>query len=217
MKKKAVIFDMDGLMIDSERIVSECYIKLFAEIGKTMSLDFYKKLLGRPVGVVSKMLEDEYGDDFDWMAISERVRDMLDEVFRHEGVPLKPGLIDLLTYLKGEKYKTVIATSSYRKRVDTILRQSRLGGYFDGSVCGDEVVVGKPNPEIFLKACQKAECEPSEAYVLEDSEMGIETASAAGIDCIVVPDMKYPEDEYAKKACHIADSLYDVMEMIKNE
>ena len=142
---------------------------------------------------------------------------MLEKNFEEGGVPIKRGLIELLTYLKDNKYKTIVATSSTRERVDTILEQYGLSVYFDGSVCGNEVAESKPNPEIFLKACHIAGCKPCEAYVLEDSEMGIEAAYVAGIDCIVVPDMKYPGDEYAKKSRWIVSSLYEAMEIIKNE
>jgi len=217
MKKKAVIFDMDGLMIDSERATFECYKKILAETNRTMSIDFYKSFLGRHRDVCGKILQEEYGEGNDIMEMPKQVHIMLDKVFKEEGVPLKQGLIEILTYLKQNRYKTIVATSSDRERVDTILEQSRLTGYFDGSVCGDEVAKSKPNPEIFLKACDKAGCKPCEAYVLEDSEMGIEAAFAAGIDCIAVPDMKYPEDEYAKKSRWIVGSLHEAMEIIKNE
>lgn len=217
MKKKAVIFDMDGLMIDSERVTFECYKKILAETNRTMSIDFYRRCLGRHRDICSKIIEEEYGKGCEITEIVERVHDMLAEIFEKEGVPIKRGLVELLTFLKENKYTTIVATSSNRERVDTILEQSGLAGYFDGSVCGNEVTEGKPNPEIFLKACHKAGCEPREAYVLEDSEMGIEAAYAAGIDCIAVPDMKYPEEEYAKKTGWIAGSLFEVMEIIKNE
>ena len=217
MKKKAVIFDMDGLMIDSERVTFECYKKILAETNRTMSINFYRTFLGRRNDVCEKMLKEEYGEGNDVAEMIKQTNVMLDKTFRENGVPLKRGLIEILTYLKENKFKTIVATSSERERVDTILELSRLTEFFDGSECGDEVTESKPNPEIFLKACQKAGCEPSEAYVLEDSEMGIEAAFAAGIDCIVVPDMKYPEEEYAKKSRWIVGSLYEAMEIIKNQ
>ena len=217
MKKKAVIFDMDGLMIDSERVTFECYNEILADTNRSMPIDFYKKFLGRHRDVCAKILQEEYGDGPDVKRMAAQVHEMLEKIFKEDGVPIKQGLIELLTYLRENKFKTIVATSSDRERVDTILEQSGLVEYFDGSVCGNEVTESKPNPEIFLKACHKAGCEPSEAYVLEDSEMGIEAAYAAGIDCIVVPDMKYPEDEYAKKSRWIVGSLYEAMEIIKNE
>ena len=214
MKKKAVIFDMDGLMIDSERATLECYKIILAETNRTMSVDFYKKFLGKHRDRCAEIYEEEYGGGYEAV---ERAHNMLAERFRKEGVPLKPGLLELLAYLKENGYKTIVATSSNRDRADTILEQTGLTEYFDGAVCGNEVAKGKPDPEIFLKACGKAGCPPCEAYVLEDSETGVEAAFAAGIDCIVVPDMKYPEEEYAKKSRWIVGSLYEAMEIIKNE
>jgi len=217
MKKKAVIFDLDGLMIDSERLTFECYNKILAEKNRTMSIDFYKTFLGRHRDVCGKILQEEYGEGNEITGMPKRVHVMLDKKFKEDGVPLKQGLIELLTYLKENKFKTIVATSSDRERVDIILEQSGLANFFDGSVCGNEVAESKPNPEIFLKACHKAECKPCEAYVLEDSEMGIEAAFAAGIDCIAVPDMKYPEEEYAKKSRWIVGSLSEAIEIIKND
>ena len=217
MEKKAVIFDMDGLMIDSERATFECYKKILAETNRTMSVDFYKTFLGRHRDICSQILQEEYGEGRDIKGMAEQVHVMLDKSFEEEGVPIKRGLIELLAYLKEKKFTTIVATSSDRERVDKILKLSGLTGYFNGSICGNEVTKGKPNPEIFLKACQRAGCEPFEAYVLEDSEMGIQAAFDAEIDCIVVLDMKYPEDEYAKKARWIVKDLYEAMEIIKNE
>lgn len=128
---------------------------------------------------------------------------------------MKEGLAELLTYLKAHDYKTVVATSSTRDRVDRILAQTGLIDYFDGSVCGDEVERGKPDPDIFLKACRKADVPPAQALVLEDSETGIEAAHSAGIPVICVPDMKYPAEEFAKKTYGIAESLSQVLAMLQ--
>ena len=140
------------------------------------------------------------------------VHQYMNDLFEREGVPVKEGLRELLKYLKERGYKTVVATSSTRDRVDKILKQTGLADYYDDSICGDEVERGKPNPDIFLKACQKVQVSPSEALVLEDSEMGIQAASSAGIPVICVPDMKYPAPQYASLASHIVESLTDVRE-----
>jgi len=215
--KKTVIFDMDGLMIDSERVTFECYREVLAVWDRSMSVEFYKKILGTTYGVTAKMLAEEYGDAFDAKAAIGEVHKMMARRFEEEGVPEKRGLRELLEYLKGKGFKMIVATSSSRSRVDTILAQSDLAGYFDSSICGDEVVNGKPDPEIFLKACRKAGCNPAEAYVLEDSEAGIEAAFAAGIDCVAVPDFKYPKGETAQKARWIVSDLNDVIELFERK
>ena len=96
----------------------------------------------------------------------------IDESLR-QYVPKKKGLVELLEYLKANNYKTIVATSSGRARVDEILKNADLTKYFDDTICGDEVTHGKPHPEIFLTACQKLDVKPEEALVLEDSEAGL--------------------------------------------
>ncbi len=136
--------------------------------------------------------------------------------FEQEGVPLKPGLLHLLSYLKKEHhYKTIVATSSTRDRVDKILKQAHITDYFDDSICGDEVTKGKPNPEVFLKSCEKLGVKSDEAYILEDSESGIMAAYSANIKVICVPDMKYPEAQYASKCYKIVETLDDVIDILE--
>lgn len=208
---KAVIFDMDGLMIDSERATYQCYVKVLEKMGLTMSEDFYKTLLGKTLKTAYEIIYDEYGRDFPMDQVLADVHQLLAETFDNEGVPIKKGLIELLSYLKEHHYKTIVATSSARQRVDHILELADLVKYFDDSICGDEVANGKPNPEVFLKACQKLDVEPHEAIVLEDSEAGIQAAFSAKIPVICIPDMKYPEDKYASMTTQIYNSLDQVI------
>lgn len=209
---KAVIFDMDGLMINSERVTYDGYVIECGKLGLTMEEDFYKSFLGCPLPSVFQMFYDHFGPSFPMETVLKNVHQYMNDLFERDGVPVKEGLRELLKYLKERGCKTVVATSSTRDRVDKILKQTGLADYYDDSICGDEVERGKPNPDIFLKACQKVQVSPSEALVLEDSEMGIQAASSAGIPVICVPDMKYPAPQYASLASHIVESLTDVLE-----
>ncbi len=212
---KAVIFDMDGLMINSERVTYECYQKVLNKMGLTMSEDFYKTLLGKTLPTAFQLMYDEYGKDFPMQDVLDDVHALMNDIFDKEGVPLKKGLIELLTYLKDNQYKTIVATSSTRKRVDHLLGIADVMKYYDNSICGDEVTHGKPHPEVFLKACEKLGVQPSEAIVLEDSEAGIQAAYNAQIPVICIPDMKYPEEEYAKMTTKILDSLDQVIPFLQ--
>ena len=209
---KAVIFDMDGLMIDSERVTFESYQRVLATMNLNMSEDFYKCLLGKTLFTVTQLFEEHYGEDFPLTDVIAKVHEDMNDRFENQGVPLKKGLIELLTYLKDNTYTTIVATSSTRQRVDHILELAHLTQYFDDSICGDEVTKGKPNPEVFLKACQKGHVQPHEALVLEDSEAGIQAAYHAQIPVICIPDMKYPTEEYASKTYKILDSLDEVID-----
>ena len=210
---KAVIFDMDGLMIDSERITFEGYQHVLKKMNLTMEEDFYLTLLGKPIPAIHQSFYEKYGEDFPIEDVIKEVHHYMEQRFINEGVPLKEGLVELLKYLKKYNYKTIVATSSQRKRVDQILKSSNLIQYFDDSICGDEVTKGKPNPEVFLKACLKLGVDPSETIVLEDSEAGIQASFSAKIPVICIPDMKYPEEPYASMAT-IMSSLKDVKEYL---
>ncbi|MGN1182725.1 MAG: HAD family hydrolase, partial [Faecalibacillus sp.] len=165
---KAIIFDMDGLMIDSERVTFEGYQVVLKKMGLTMSEDFYITLLGKPLKGIYQRFYDVYGYDFPIESVIKEVHQYMADRFENEGVPVKKGLMNLLQYLKDHHYKTIVATSSNRDRVDTILASAHIVQYFDDSICGDEVTKGKPNPEVFLKSCQKLGVNTDEALVLED-------------------------------------------------
>lgn len=214
---KAVIFDMDGLMINSERVTFEGYQKVMKDMDLTMSEDFYIKLLGKTLKGVTELFYEEYSQDFPLNDVIVDVHEYMNNRFENEGVPIKKGLIELLTYLKENHYQTIVATSSTRKRVDHILELANLTQYFDNSICGDEVAKGKPNPDIFLKACEKLNVKPNEALVLEDSEAGIHAAHQAHIPVICIPDMKYPEPFYQEMTTSILSSLDQVINYLNNE
>lgn len=215
--KKAVIFDMDGLMIDSERVTYNEYVRKLHMLGHDdFTEDVYINCLGKNKQGICQVFIDFYGNDFPMVEVWDDVHVWIDESLRKH-VPKKKGLDKLLQYLKDNNYKTIVATSSTRSRVDEILKNAEITEYFDDSICGDEVEKGKPNPEIFLTACKKLGVEPSEAVVLEDSEAGILAGYRGHIDTICVPDMKYPEEEFAKKTTAIVNSLEDVITWLENQ
>lgn len=212
---KAVIFDMDGLMINSEVATFHCYEKVMEKLGYTITEEFYKTLLGKTLKTCYQLFFEAYGNDFPMDQVLADVHQELADIFDNEGVPIKDGLIELLIYLKENQYKTIVATSSGRKRVDHILELADLTKYFDNSICGDEVTHGKPNPEVFLRACEKLDVQPNEAIVLEDSEAGIQAAYSGHIPVMCIPDMKYPEKQYEDMTAAMLSSLDQVIEYLR--
>ncbi len=214
---KAVIFDMDGLMIDSERVCFEGFQIEFAKYGKTMDETMYQLVLGRNKPSIHKAFHEVLGDDFPIESIHDDVLAYIDARFKNEGVPLKEGLLELLKYLQANQIKCVVATSSNRDRVDFILHRANIEQYFDAIICGDEVSKGKPNPEIFLKGCAKVNANYDEVIVLEDSEMGIQAASDGKMKVICIPDMKYPDKQYEDRCDCILDSLLEVKKYLASD
>ena len=213
---KAIIFDMDGLMIDSERVTFECYQERLKDMNLTMDEEYYKTIIGKPIKGIYQRFYDVYGNDFPIENVIQDVHQLMAERFETEGVPVKKGLVKLLHYLKDNNYKTIVATSSNRDRVDKILAQAKITEFFDDSICGDEVTKGKPNPEVFLKSCQILGVNVDEAIVLEDSEAGIQASYDANIKVICIPDMKYPEKQYEEKTFKILKDLTEVTAYLKS-
>ena len=214
--KKAVIFDMDGLMIDSEHVTYEEYKRKLDLLGyHDFNEVLYKQCLGKNKQGICQVFLDHYGNDFPMQEVWDDVHIWIDERLRNY-VPKKYGLDTLLKWLKQQQVKVIVATSSSRQRVDEILKNANILSYIDDSICGDEVTHGKPDPEIFLKACEKAGVIKKYAIVLEDSEAGIEAAHRGGIDVICIPDMKYPEPIYQAKTTAILSSLEEVIDYLKN-
>lgn len=212
---KTVIFDMDGLMIDSERISYKLLKQKVESMGFSCDLEFYKQLLGVNEQRGIFLLKEYYGQNFAARAVLDQVHKELDEVLLYDGVPLKEGLLPLLAQLKEQGILCAVATSSSQKRVRAILSKANIIDFFTAVVCGDEVMHSKPAPDIFLKVLEKTESLPQEALVLEDSEAGIQAAFSAGIPVICVPDMKVPAPEFAEKTLAVVSSLSEVSAWLK--
>lgn len=214
---KAIIFDMDGLMIDSELISYQCFQEIIKSYGISFTKEEYiQSYPGRSLHTSMKYIKDHYQLNFDIEKEVELFKELEEKYIKKDGVALKKGLIPLLQYLKSHQYKTIIATSSIKERAEKLLNQHDVMKYFDDIVCGSEVKRGKPFPDIFLKACEKLGVEPHEALVLEDSEAGIQAAYDAHIAVICIPDMKLPHDQYVKKVVNVYSSLEDVIPYLEN-
>lgn len=207
----AVIFDLDGLLVDTEIISYQIYKEMLSEYGYEFTReDYAKNYSGKSELSNIAYLIETY--KLSW-TIEEglgRVR-ILENRFLSQGVDLKPGARELLSYLKENGYKIAIASSSTEDRALNMLRQHHIIDYFDEFVFCSEVQKGKPNPDIFLKACEKIMEKPENCLVLEDSEAGIQAAYNAGILVICIPDMKKPAKQFLDKTTAVFDSLDKVI------
>ena len=208
---KAVIFDLDGLLIDSEIISYKIYKEILYEFGYEFSKEEYaQNFSGKTETKNVTNLIDKYNLPWTIELGSCRVLE-IENKFLAQGVELKPGARELLSYLKENCFKITIASSSTEERALTILRQHNIIDCFDEFVFGHEVKKGKPNPDIFLKACDKISEKPHECLVLEDSEAGIQAAFSANIPVICIPDMKVPNQRYLNMTKAILNSLDEVI------
>jgi beta-phosphoglucomutase family hydrolase len=216
MKKiDAIIFDMDGVLIDSERISFECYQEVFKEYNYEIEEKFYVKFIGRNVAGIKEIMLGEYGSDFPFDDIYKKKAQLALETTNKNGVKIKQGVHELIDYLKEEGYRIAVATSTRRERALELLEEAKIKGKVDFIICGDEVENSKPNPEIFLKAAKGLGVNSEKCVVIEDSDAGITAAHAAKMTGIHVPDMKQLEDDTQELAFRVCKSLDEVREYLE--
>lgn len=214
---RAVIFDMDGLMFDTESVYYRINHDTAKELGFEMTKDFYRQFIGSDNRHYEKGVYDLVGDD----ALAERFLKLsyqrLDDEFLKGHVDYQKGLIDLLEQLQAWKIPAVVASSTKREMVDHLLTKLKVRNYFAGVVGGDEVHYAKPDPAIFNKAASLFDEEKDSMLVLEDSLNGIRAAHAAGIRVAMVPDLVAPNEEAQEKAVAILDDLHEVIPYIESQ
>lgn len=207
---KAVVFDMDGVIFDSERLSKEVWLEIAQERGIEGFSPVYDQIIGVNKAGGRKIVCSAYGEDFpfDEIHAEAAVRKLTKCPNGH--YPLKPGITELLTFLKEHNYKVGLASSTEEAVVRMHLEKSELISYFDCLICGNMVKHSKPDPEIFLLACEALGIEAKDTYIIEDSYNGIRAAHAAGAVVIMVPDMLVPTDEMRLLADRILKDLYEV-------
>ena len=202
---KAAIFDMDGLLIDSERIIMQACIKAAKQIGIIYTQAQYVELIGRagPDSTLRMIAQLNGEENF------SHVMQAVDAQLAHlnNTFPLKAGVLDLLKHYQAENILCSVASSSSTQHIVHRLRKVGIFNYFSHVTSGEEVIHGKPNPDIYLLAVQKLGLKVSECIAFEDSEMGARAAIAASLRVVVVPDLSQPS-EYVRKNCHqVVESL----------
>ncbi len=208
---KLVIFDMDGIIFDSERLFMKFLQKNAAEYGYTVTEEQYIQTLGTGGDNLLRRLYSFYGPDYPNDIISPRTRQDLNAYAKIHGLPVKDGIPELLAFLKERSIPCCVASSTHTPYIRSYLKKTGLDGFFSLITGGDMVRNSKPHPEIFLTSCAHFGVAPQDALVLEDSENGLLAAHNGQIPAICIPDLKYPSAEYRDYACLIADSAFDVL------
>jgi len=206
----AVIFDMDGLMLDTERLALAAWQHASAALGVPCDVDVAQRMIGRNQADSAALVRAHYGADFPVDAVMARSAAAYEEIVEREGIALKPGLEALLDWIAAERIAAAVATSTRRARALAKLERTGILHRFDAIVGGDEVARGKPAPDIFLAAARRVAHAPEHCIVLEDSEPGLRGAHAAGIASIMVPDLHPPSPDLLALAPLVFDTLDDV-------
>jgi len=202
---KACIFDMDGVLLDSERIVRDVFTRVCAEFGFVVSPEVYLKCIGRNSRDTRAIMSEHLGTEFPYEEIKLKVRNLISKQITISGWPLKPGVIESLENLRKNGIRCCVATSTEQNEARNRLRE--LMGYFEHISSGDEVSRGKPDPELFLLAASRLAIAPEDCVVIEDSEYGAQGALGAGMKVVIVPDLKTPPDWLVPKASGVFSSV----------
>ena len=218
MAIKLVIFDMDGLMFDTEAVSYRLWAKKIEGMGFKPSIEVF----ARSMGGHSDDIEVHYEKLFGRKIAVKEINDIFSsshenflETLEQEGVGVKKGLIELLDWLDKNGVKKAIGSSSPGSTVKKYLSWTNISpDRFDYIMSGDMAANLKPDPEIFLTACERVGVRPLEALVLEDSRNGLYASCAANIPCVFVPDILIPDEDIKKRAFKIADNLYDVINIV---
>jgi len=206
----AVIFDMDGLLLDSETLAMEALVEAGRELGYDMPDDFCRGMIGAPADQCREMVTEAYGTDFPLQKFFETQEVVLRKMVDNGRLVTKKGVNTLLDLLDEYQIPRAIATSSSRYRTDHHLKLAGIFERFQSIITRDDVSQGKPNAEPYLTAAEALGVSPANCLALEDSYNGIRAAYAADIRVIMIPDMLPPTDEMERIAFRIEDSLEDV-------
>ena len=204
---RAIIFDMDGLMLDTERLALKAWQLAGADFGFPISEDIFITMLGRNRGDSDRILVEVFGSDFPVDAVRKRRRAYVDGWIDEGKLSIKSGLLELLDFLDKVSMPKAVATSTSYERAIHKLSLTNLLEHFPIVIAGDQVQKGKPAPDIFLAASVQLGVLPKHCLVLEDSDAGIQAAYNAGTIPVMIPDMKPPSEESLAFAYRIFGGL----------
>jgi HAD superfamily hydrolase (TIGR01509 family) len=210
LNPRAVIFDMDGLLLDSEPLYRLTWKAAASSLGFPIDDVLYERFVGRGNVESEEILREHFGETFPLDEFHTRwSRDFAD---RLTTIATKPGAMELLAAIENRRIPKALATSSPRSLALRCLGD--LASRFDALAFGDEVSHSKPAPDLFLLASQRLGIAPADCLVLEDSEAGVRAARAAGMDVILVPDIVKPSDDTVATATRVCETLHDVVRFL---
>lgn len=214
---RGLVFDMDGLLLDSEKVVKRSWDYAGCLLGYENFGDHIYNTVGFNLKRRTEYFKMNVSEDFPMDEFSDLTRKRYHEIAKAEGIAVKPGAKELMAWAKEKGYRLGLATSSRKVHAKQSLEKAGLYHYFDGCVFGDMVKEGKPAPEIYLRACRAIGVEPAYAAALEDAPSGVLSARAAGMRVIVVPDLVEPPAEVLSLVWHRVDSLEEVIPILERQ
>lgn len=214
LEKFAVLFDMDGLMLDTERMAKKAWTRALGESRYQLDDVVYLRMVGRTALDAQGVLAEVFGPDLPYQDLYSLRQAYYEEDIELNGVPIKQGLLELLDFLEEHAVPKAIASSTSSLFALRKLERAGIAHRFQTIVCGDQVSRGKPAPDLFLEAARQIGFPPDRCIVLEDSEAGIRAGHAAGAVPIMIPDLKQPEPEIYHLAYRVLPTLHEVIPLL---
>ena len=212
---KTVIFDMDGVLFDTEKVYLDVWTRVCEKYGYKMTKEIYCKVIATGRENVKRVFKQEFGNS---IPIEEMYREKHEILAKelNKCIPVKNGAYELLKHLKNKEYKIALATSASKERMEKQLKKANFIDIFDELVCKDEVKETKPNPEIFIKAANKLGVDPKECIVIEDSLAGLKAAYKGNMLPIHVVDLKDADKEIKKYCYKSFNNLIEIKKEVFN-
>ncbi|WP_341661529.1 HAD family phosphatase [Vibrio sp.] len=214
MKFQAAIFDMDGLLLDTEKVSMHVFKQACSTVNLPFYEDTYLSIIGRNSAGIDKILRRAYGNNLD--KLHDEWRRNYDAIVKHQPIPIKQGVVELLAWLKENGIPTSVATSTQRDVAKIKLKLSGLDKFFNSLTCGCEVSKGKPDPEIYLLAAERLGVKSQHCLAFEDSNNGVRSAISAQMTTFQIPDLVEPCDEVRSFGHNVFPSLLHVMDYLKS-
>ena len=211
-----IIFDMDGVLIDSERQSNEGWLWAAGQLGVDMPMWLIDSFKGAPAELCCKFFDDYYKGVIDYWEAKELRTQHVYKIRETEGIPVKKGVKAIFEYIRNNGLKCAVATSTRRESAEKTLHEIGVWDYLDAVVYGDEVEHGKPEPDIFLRAAKAIGVNPSEAVVVEDSINGIKAGYAAGMRVVHIPDTIAIDDDIRKLTYMVCDDLNGLIDVVES-
>ncbi|WP_125980207.1 HAD family hydrolase [Loigolactobacillus iwatensis] len=210
-----IIFDMDGLMFDSEKLYNQANIEAAKEMKLPFPDDYYERFIGASDDDMMAFFDEAFGGKEQTERFMELTYQRINELVRTGHLKKKPGLDDLLDYLDQQKIAKIIASSNFKSKINEFLVAGGISDRFSKIVSVDKVKAGKPAPDLFLQAQTELALPKEQVLILEDSANGLLAAKAASIDCLIVPDLIQPTDEMKRQAVAVLPNLGAVKDYLK--
>lgn len=213
---KAVVFDMDGILFDTERLWMDGWSEIAKKNGLPNMEEVAKQCIGLNGADTKQTVLNHCGEDFQYDVFSSQIGRWVKDTIQRKGLPMKLGVNKILAYLKQSGTPIGLASSSKYSSIISHLKEANIIDYFDVIVAGDMIEHSKPKPDIYILACNKLGVDPKDTYAIEDSPNGIRSAHAAGMRPIMVPDLVKPDAEMEELSYLICKDLMEVMQFFNH-